>query len=316
MASAEVVSRIHGIFPAVPTPFTEREEIDVTALCRVVRFLVEGGVHGLWVLGTGGEFAVLSDEQKRCVISTVVQEAGGRVPVLAGTGHGGTALAIRVAVLAAECGADALFVIPPYYYFYGDCEVLAHIRAVRDATPLPIILYHNPFNTKIQLPLASVQALCREERIIGIKDSSLNFDLLQALLRTVPRGGSFKVLTGNEMSLAASLLLGADGAVMALPTLAPRLCVKLYDAARAGDVNKAIALQAEAADLFSVFSQPGRSGDSAFVAGQKAALELLGLCSRSVSRPFLPFTDEEMDPVRRILDRHHLLSAAASLAAE
>ena len=301
---------MHGIIPAVPTPFSADEEVDVPALRRIVRFLIDGGVHGLWVLGTGGEFAALDDGQKRCVIATVVEETAGRIPVLAGTGASGTALALRMARLAAECGADVLFAIPPYYYFYEDREVLAHMRAVRDATELPVILYHNPFNTKMRLPLETVVALCGEARMIGIKDSSLNFDDFQALLRAVPRDGSFQVLQGDEMSLAAGLLLGADGAVLALPTVAPRLCADLYQAAHAGDMQRSLALQAEAADLFRVFQVPGRSGDSAFVAGQKGALELLGLCSRSVSRPFLPLTDAELETVAQILSRHRLLPSA------
>lgn len=311
MTQPRALPIIRGILPAVPTPFTGDEQVDVAGLRRIVRFLIDGGVHGLWVLGSGSEFPALDDGQKRCVIATVVSEAAGRVPVVAGTGATGTVLAIRAAKLAAECGADALFAIPPYYFFYEDREVLAHMRAVRDSTPLPIILYHNPFNTKIRVPLATVEALCGDERIIGMKDSSLNFDELQALLRAVPRDGSFQILQGNEMSLAAGLLLGADGAVLALPTLAPQLCVELYEAARAGDIKRAMALQAEAADLFEVFKLPGRGGDSAFLAGQKGALELLGLCSRAVSRPFLPLTDQEMEPVRQVLARHHLLPAAS-----
>jgi dihydrodipicolinate synthase/N-acetylneuraminate lyase len=308
MISPELLSRIRGIVPAVPTPFADDGELDIPALRRIVRFLLEGGVHGLWVLGTGGEFTALEDEQKRRVITTVVQEAAGRVPVLVGTGQGGTKLATRAAVLAAECGADVLFAIPPYYYFYEDREVLAHIKEIRDATSLPVILYNNPLNTKIALPISTVQTLCREEGVVGIKDSSPNFDYFQTLLRIVPRDGSFKVLQGNEMSLAAGLLLGADGAVLALPTLAPRVCVQLYDCACTGDIHKARALQAIAADLLNVFSLPGRTGDSAFLAGQKAALEILGLCSRNVSAPFRRFTDDEMEPVRQILERHNLLS--------
>lgn len=313
VAHAHPAGMTVGVIAAVPTPFMGDERVDIAALRRIVRFLVEGGVQGLWALGTGGEFAALDDAQKRCVISTIVDEADARVPVVAGTGASGTVLAIRSARLAAECGADVLFAIPPYYYFHEEREILAHVRAVRDATSLPVIVYHNPFNTKVRLPVAAVEILCREERVVAIKDSSLDFDYLQALLRVVPRDGTFGVLQGNEMSFAAGLLCGADGAVLALPNIAPRLCVDLYQAACSGDIERAMALQARAADLFSVFTLPGRTSDSAFLAGQKAALELLGLCSRTVSRPFTSPTDEEMFTIRGILSRHHLLPIAPAV---
>jgi 4-hydroxy-tetrahydrodipicolinate synthase len=310
MAAEDLSARIRGIIPAIPTPLTREYEPDLPALRNIVRHVLAGGVHGLWVLGTGGEFPALDENQRQAVITTVVEEARGRVPVVAGTGHACTDMALRAARIAADAGADALFAIPPFYYFYEEQEIVQHVRAIARETPLPAILYNNPFNTKLGLSIGAVSVLSREADFIAVKDSTLNFDSFQALLRVVPRDGTFKMLQGDEMSLAAGLLMGADGAVMALPNIAPQLCVNLYDAVQAGEVKRARELQNDAASLFEIFSLPGRSGDSAFLAGQKAALEVMGLCERHLSKPFAPLRDEELEPIRGILERHDLLPAS------
>jgi 4-hydroxy-tetrahydrodipicolinate synthase len=283
---------MNGIFAAVPTPLDDRDHVDAPALRRVVRHLLSGGINGLWVLGSGGEFAALRDQDRREAISTVVEEAGGRVPVIAGTGASGSALACAAAIDAVECCADAVFAIAPYFYACNDAELLTHFRTIADASGLPVILYNNPHNTRVNLSLDLVGA---------------DWDYFGRLLRAVPRDGSFRVLQGDEMALASSLLMGADGGVLALPVLAPALCVRLYEAAVAGDVASARELQTTLIGLLRVYSGYGRSVDSAFLSGQKGALELLGLCSRRVSGPFRAADEGEMMNIAAILRRYRLL---------
>jgi 4-hydroxy-tetrahydrodipicolinate synthase len=298
---------MNGIFAAVPTPLDDRDHVDAPALRRVVRHLLSGGINGLWVLGSGGEFAALRDQDRREAISTVVEEAGGRVPVIAGTGASGSALACAAAIDAVECCADAVFAIAPYFYACNDAELLTHFRTIADASGLPVILYNNPHNTRVNLSLDLVGALAGDPRFAGMKDSSTDWDYFGRLLRAVPRDGSFRVLQGDEMALASSLLMGADGGVLALPVLAPALCVRLYEAAVAGDVASARELQTTLIGLLRVYSGYGRSVDSAFLSGQKGALELLGLCSRRVSGPFRAADEGEMMNIAAILRRYRLL---------
>jgi 4-hydroxy-tetrahydrodipicolinate synthase len=300
---------LHGIITAVPTPFDSGERVDVTSLRRIIGHQIENGVHGLWVLGAGSEFSALDGSQTRVAVTTAVDEARGRVPVIVGTGAAGTTLSMRQARLAAECGADAIFVTPPYYYHYREEEVFGHVLAVAESSSLPVVLYNNPSNTKFNFPRRLVERLCRHEKVVGIKDSSLDFDRFQEILRCVPRDGSFKVLQGDEYSLAASFLFGADGAVIALPNIAPKLCVELYEQGRAGNTRAALDLQAAVTELCSIFTVPGTGGDGGFLGGQKAALELMGLCSRRLSLPFATFDEAQVDRVREILARFELPGA-------
>lgn len=297
---------LRGILAAVPTALDERGQVDAPALRRIVRHLIAGGVHGLWALGSGGEFAALREADCTEALRIIVDEASGAVPVVAGTGAAGTVSACDAAQRAELAGADAVFVLQPYYYTCSEAEFIAHARAVAEASGLPVVLYNNPANTRARITTGVVGELSSDPRFIAIKDSSGDWDYFGKLLRVTPRDGSFQVLQGDEIALLSSLLMGADGGVLALPVLAPALCARLYEAATRGDVETARTLQDEVIDLLRVYRAVGRSGDSAFLAGQKAALELLGLCSLRVCAPFRAADQGEVSHIAAILRRHHL----------
>lgn len=312
VSTSSLATRLKGIFAAVPTPLDERHRVDISALRRIVQHLLEGGVHGFWVLGAGGEFAALRDSDRQCVIAAVVEVVAGRRPVLAGTGAAGMLLACEAAEQAAHLGADGVFAMAPYFYACGDNELVAHFRAIADSSNLPVLLYNNPHNTPTGLSIDLCATLAGDSRFVGVKDSSTDWDHFTRLLRTVPRDGRFAVLQGDETALATGLEHGADGAVLALPVIAPRVCVELYDAAMRGDSAAARELQTAMIGLLPIYSATGRSADSAFLAGQKAALELLKLSSRRICPPYRSPDEAEMQYVASILRRYNLIGATAA----
>lgn len=301
-----------GVIAAVPTPLGEGGTVDEPALRRIVEHLAGSGIHGLWALGSGGEFAGLDANQQEVVLRTVARQTNGRIPVIAGTGATSTALACSAALRAEQCGADAVSTMPPYYYSCSRAELEDHFRAVADSCSLPVVLYNNPWNTRTQIPLDLIVNLAADSRFVGIKDSSADWDYLERILFAIPPHGAFAVLQGNEVALGPGLLMGAAGAVIALPVLAPDLCLQVYEAARQGNVSLVRELQSRVNDLFEIYLAPDRSPDSAFLSSQKAALEVLGLCSRRVSRPIRDADEGEMRRVRSILERHGLVPPTAT----
>jgi 4-hydroxy-tetrahydrodipicolinate synthase len=303
---------LHGIIAAVPTPLDGRGNVDEPALRRIVNRLVSAGMNGLWVLGSGSEFACLDPDQQERVLFTVTAQAAGRIPVIAGTGACSTSMACEAARRAESAGADAIFVIPPYYFSCSPSELNDHFLATADACSLPVVLYNNPWNTRTPLPLDLIASLAANPRFMGIKDSSADWDNLLRILNAVPRDGSFAVLQGNELALGPGILMGADGSVIALPVIAPELCLRIYRAARQGNVALVRELQSQVADLFQIYVDAERSPDSAFLSSQKAALELLGLCSRRVSRPYRDANDADMRRVELLLQKHNLLYSSVT----
>lgn len=307
MSVVLAASDLRGVFAALPTPIDDQSEIDFPALQRVVDYVCDGGVHGVWALGSGGEFACVETAGRERLLAGIVEAVAGRVPVIAGSAATTTGEACRFARDAYRLGASAVSVMAPYYYACSPDELERHFRTVRDATPLPAVLYNNPWNTRTPLPLDLVAKLASEKLFLGIKDSSCDFDCLLRFVQQTRAAGSFAVLQGNELALGPAFLMGADGAVVALPAIAPKLCVSLYEAARLHDLEAVRKLQQEVAGLFRLYLLNGRSGDSAFLAGQKAALEILGLCSRRTLASVAPATDSECDEIRMILAQHGLL---------
>ncbi len=307
MSIAELKERIQGIFPAVPTPLTEDEQLDEPALERLIEHLLSGGVHGLWMLGSGSEAPNLSDDVRRCVIEVAVHLVRGRVPILVGTSALSTRQTIANTRLAGELGADGAFILAPYYYVHSQDELQAYFEMVLQETDLPIMLYHNPYNTKLPLSLGLVEALSVHERVIGIKDSGGDFTFTQALLRRFRDRPDFRIFQGFETTVAATILLGGQGAVLGMPNLAPRMCVELYNAASQGDISRAFALQARLTELLESLWSGLDSTDGLFIGGIKTGLWLLGICSPRTTRPFRPLTTEENQQLRGAMEREGLL---------
>lgn len=298
LSTAEQIS---GILPALPTPMTPKGEVDVKGLDRLVEHVIHGGVHGLWVLGSTSEFPVLAPEERRVVVETAFQTAKGRVPIMVGVIDNDPRKIIANAVAAKSAGATACFLTLPYYFIVDQQEAVRQIREIAAESPLPVILYDNPPSTGIKLTVETLAAMSESPNLMGLKDSTCDFIRFQNSLVTLRKQRPFKILQGIDQLVAASLLMGADGAVVALGSIAPALFVSLYDAARKGDLPQVMILQATVLRLCKLYSIAAELTDGAFFAGMKAALEVLGIGGRTVSRPFCEMPKEKMPEVEALL---------------
>lgn len=309
---APISGDFKGIVPPVVTPFTENDEVDVESLERVVRFLLDGGVHGLFALGSTSEAALLTDQQRATVIETIVTGAAGQVPVLAGVIDMSTARSIEHARVARRLGVDGLVLTAPYYVRPGASEIKAHFQAIHEAVGLPILAYDIPFAVQTKLDRRLVLAMAEDGLIVGIKDSSgdeANFRALVAEARaTLP---SFATFTGSELVVDLALVAGASGCVPGLGNVDPAGYVRLYDLVAAGDLAAARLEQERLIRLFSIISagSPERMGFSAAAfGGFKTALVLRGVIASNVmGRPLNRYNAEETAKVRTILEATGLL---------
>lgn len=302
----QLVGRFRGVFPAIPTPVNKDDEIDAPALRRIVNYLLDGGVHGIWALGSGGEFTALSRDQRQLTLETIVDEVRGRVPVVGGISSCCISELKSNAQLVTDAGADGAFMIAPYYFRYSPEDICRYFEQAAEASPLPLVIYHNSHNSGIHLTIEMVESLSRHENIIGIKDAGCNFALHQALLTAFESRDDFVVFQGDDTAMASAFLFGSAGTVAALPIVAPRLIVNLFEAGQQGKVEEAHRLQQQAMDLFKIYEVTGVFNDSSFLATQKAALELLGLCTRRLVPPASPLDERFLPKIREILSRHEL----------
>jgi dihydrodipicolinate synthase/N-acetylneuraminate lyase len=161
-----------GVYVVNVTPFTPERQVDYPGLVKNIHWLVEQGVQGLIPLGSTGEFASLEDADKRKVVETVVAAAGGKVPVMVGVAAETTEKTIENARMAEREGASSLLVLPPWYYTPDQDEIFEHYQRINDATELPIMIYNNPFTSKVDIQAATVARLARLKQVQGIKEST------------------------------------------------------------------------------------------------------------------------------------------------
>lgn len=275
---------LHGMISTVVTPFDEQDRVDLDLLRGEVRYLLDSGVTAICACGSTGEGHTLSLEESVDICTVVVDEVGGRVPVIGGIIQNSTAQAIRYGRALREVGVDALQVTPVHYVFSpSDDETIAHYRAIAEATALPIVLYN-----VVPWALVGVDVIERMSDIpelVAIKQSGGDMHLLADLLHRVR--DRFTILAALDDLHLPAFLLGAHGALAAIPTVTPRLSVELWDAVQARDLDRALQLHERILTVWRAIDSPR------LPSMLKAALELQG---RPVGRPRMPFapaTDEE-----------------------
>ena len=289
-----------GIIPAMVTPFTPEGRVNEKGLRRFVDYLIEGGSHGLFVVGTTGEFYGLSPEEKKELFEITVDQAGGRVPVYAGTAAITTRDAIRLNRYAEEAKVDAVSVLTPMFISPSQKELIDHYKAIAASTNLPVLLYNNPPKTGVNLTAATVATLADVPNIVGIKDSSGDFTLTGEYIR-LTRDKDFHVLLGRDTLIHAGLCYGAKGAIAACANVAPRLVADIYDKYVAGDVKGSLEAQFKLAPLRIAFNL------GTFPAVIKEGLDLLGIDAGACMEPVGPMTDDERRQLKTILIEMGLL---------
>jgi len=291
---------MRGIIPPIVTPLRSRDELDVEGLERLVQHVLDGGVHGIFILGTTGEAPSLSYRLRRELIERTCRLVAGRAPVLVGITDTAFVEAVRMAQFAAESGAQALVLAPPYYFPNSQPELLEYVQHLAPELPLPLFLYNMPTHTKTIFEVETVQRAMDMPNIVGLKDSSANMVYFHQLIRLLPQRPEWSLLIGPEELLAESVLLGGHGGVCGGANLRPRLYVDLYEAARARNFERAAALHAEVIHLSTTLYRVGRHS-SAIIKGLKCALRELGICDDFMAEPFHRFREEERERVRKVL---------------
>ncbi len=233
--------KFHGIVPALVTPFNAAQEVDEPALAALIESLISSGVHGLFVLGTNGEFFALSDAEKVRIAKLTVELAAGRVPVIAGTGAFATRDVIELNKKMSDVGVQALSVITPFFNAVSQSELINHYQSIGDASDLPIMLYNIPAKTGMSIGIQAVAALSQHPQIKGIKDSAGNFDALVQMMRY--RSDDFAVFAGTDSLIYWNLLAGGDGAVAATANAVPHVVMEIWNQFQAGNHEAARAAQ-------------------------------------------------------------------------
>ncbi|MHB8278116.1 MAG: 4-hydroxy-tetrahydrodipicolinate synthase [Candidatus Humimicrobiaceae bacterium] len=288
-----------GIIPPMVTPLDKTENVDKKAIFKLVEYLIKGGVHGLFPLGSTGEGYGLSFNQKREVIETVMEATDKRVPVYAGTGAITTKETICLTKLAADIGVDALSVITPVFITPNDQELYNHYQAIASSTDLPIILYNNPSRTGINLSVDLVVKLSKINNIIGIKDSS--GDMTQGAEYIRRTDDNFSVLAGRDTLIYGFLAYGGKGAIAATANIVPQIVVKIYEEYQKGNYLEALKAQFQLAPLRMAF------GLGSFPVVMKEGLKLLGIDVGSTLRPVESLTKEAGKKLKEVLYSMHVL---------
>jgi dihydrodipicolinate synthase/N-acetylneuraminate lyase len=266
------LNKLQGIFVPLLTPVDSHGELDEAELRRLISWLIERGVHGLYPNGSTGEFTRFTSSERRRIVQIAVDEAGGRVPVLAGAAEANTKETLAACEAYAEMGARAVAIVSPFYYKLSPESVYAYFAEIALHTPIDLTLYNIPmFASPIDLP--TVQRLAAEfPRVIGIKDSSGDLAFMMRMIAAIrPTRPEFSFLTGWEAALVPMLMAGCDGGTHATTNAVPEVTRRMYDLARAGNYACAMQLQYRLLELFDAMFFP-----FAFPDGFRAATELRG----------------------------------------
>jgi 4-hydroxy-tetrahydrodipicolinate synthase len=296
---------IRGVIVPILTPLNNDETVDVPSLRRLVNYLIDSGAHGIWVSGTTGEFANLSDEQRLISIETVVDEVAGRVPIIGNVSGASTQLSLNMALAVQEMGLDGVAVTPPYYYPNAQDELLDHYRYISDRSGVPLWVYNIPSTVKTAITPGTVATLASEGAVVGIKDSSGAGELL-AELNILCEQGDLKLMRflGTVFRITVAGGVGVDGVIPGLANLAANASARGWEAGEAGDAatvrecNAKLLIAGKIATL-----AKGGGANAASFAAMKSALKMMGVLDNdTVSRPLRPLTEDEKKGIPAILE--------------
>lgn len=289
----------HGIIPAMVTPLNKEGGINKVALRKLTNYLIEGGVHGLFVIGSTGEWYGLDINQKKEAIETVIEETNMRVPVYAGTGAITTRETIKLTKMAKDIGADACSVLTPVFISPSQEELYEHYKDIANSVDLPILLYNNPGRTGINLTANLVENLSKIDNIVGIKDSSGDMTLTGEFIRRTD--SNFSVLAGRDTLILSTLVYGGKGAITATANIAPKVPVKIYEEFKKGNLDVALSAQYELAPLRLAFSL------GSFPVVMKEGLRLIGIDTGTTLKPVGPMTENNREKLKKVLENMRLL---------
>ena len=273
------LARLKGSMTALVTPF-KAGRVDEDGLRALVDWQIAEGTHGLVAVGTTGESPTLSHAEHARVVEICIDQASGRVPVVAGAGSNNTVEALELARHAEKAGADAVLVVTPYYNKPTQEGMYQHFKAINDAVGIPIVVYNIPPRSVVDLSVDTMKRLFELKNIAGVKDATGN--VARISLQRQAMGEDFVQFSGEDMTALACMAAGGHGCISVTSNIAPRPCADLMEACLRHDFKTALAIQDRLVPLHAaVFIEPG-------VAGAKCGLSLLGRIGEDVRMPLLP----------------------------
>lgn len=286
---------IKGIIPAMVTPLTDEGEVNEEALRELTEHLIEGGVHGLFPIGSTGEFYGLDIEQKKKVFEITIDQADDRVTVYGGTGAITTEEAVELAQMAEEVGIDSISVLTPLFVNPNEKELYEHYEAIAKNVDIPVLLYNNPGRTNVNIePEVAAKLDENFDNICGIKDSSGDMTQTGEYIRRT--GDDFAVLAGRDTLILSTLVYGGAGSITATANMVPEIPVAIYEEYQKDNLSKALEAQYELAPLRLAF------GLGTFPVVMKEGLNLMGIEAGETLNPVGPMDEDDRSELKSILE--------------
>jgi len=285
-------SLFKGSLPALVTPFKDGK-VDEKAFRAHVDWVITEGSHGIVPVGTTGESPTLSHDEHKRVVEWAIDEARGRVPVMAGAGSNNTAEAIDFSRHAEKAGAQGLLHVTPYYNKPSQEGLYRHFKAIAEATALPIFIYNIPPRSVVEMSVETMARLAEIPNIVGVKDATMKLDRVSAQRQAC--GKDFIQLSGEDGTALAHMAHGGHGCISVTANVAPRLCAAFQNACLAGDYAKALEIQDQLFPLHqALFVEPNP-------APSKAALSLLGRMADEVRLPMVAASEATRETLKKAL---------------
>ena len=292
--------QFRGIIPPMVTPLKEWDTLDQDGMVRLIDHILSGGVHGLFLLGTTGEAPSLSHRLRKEIVQRALDQIKERIPVLVGITDTSFDESINLAEYAAEKGASAVVLAPPYYFPAGQLELLEYLEHLVPRLPLPLFLYNMPTHTKLFFEPETVKAASEIPGVIGLKDSSANMVYFHQLQQIFKDQNDFRLFIGPEELLGETLVLGGHGGVCGGGNLIPELYVELYEKSIEGDLRKMGILHERIMQISTTIYSVGKY-KSSYLKGLKCSLALMGICDDFMAEPFHRFRVSERNVIRQYL---------------
>jgi len=291
---------LKGIIVPMVTPLKDENRLDIKGLEQLIDHLINGGVHGLFILGTTGEAPGLSYSLRSKLVERVCEQVNQRIPVLVGITDTSKTESLRLADKASHCGADAVVAAPPYYFTPSQEDLKEFFLSLADQSSLPLFLYNMPSHTKVLFEPATVNVLAGHENIIGLKDSSGDLIYFQKIIQLMRERPDFSILMGPEELMMQSILSGGHGGVPGGANMFPKLFVQIYEASVNRDFSKMEFLQKQIMQISSNVYSVGTYG-SGYLQGLKCALSILGICNDVLASPHRSYGENEKEMIRKVL---------------
>ena len=297
---------INGIIPPMVTPLLDEDTLDLDGLDKLIDHLIEGGVNGLFILGTTGEGPSLSYSLRNELIKRVCKHVYNRVPVLVGITDSSYRESVNLAIKSQESGAQAVVIAPPYYFNINQSELNNYFNKLIDEISIPVFLYNQPSLTKINIELEYLKELIDRPEVVGFKDSSADVIYFNKVNRLKNRT-HFSLLVGPEELLMETIIMGGDGGIPGGANMFPDLYVNLYKAAKNKDIKSALKLHNEIMKISSVIYSGSDYESSNVINGIKYVLHCLGICSDYIAKPLKKISTERATIIKKFIEKYQVI---------